>query len=615
MGGMIDGRRASAHGKDEARGSMTPDTARRAATMTTVGSAPAWRSARRAAALGVFAAILLMSAGCSAIFDFETQCESDSDCAGDRCVAGECIAGTLPCAVHTDCDQRPGVEGAVNGTELCIAGQCQALLFSHESGGGCTEMFGRASDDPANTVVIPTLQSLTGEGAAFGAATAVNGYRMATKFANESGALGQRSIVMVLCDDASDVVAAEDVATTIIERAGATSMLGPAGDTSQDVIVDVLIPKQIMSFAATTSLLYSTLVDDDLAFRVYPSDQLSLDGLEALTRRYPGSSIGLLYRSDAVVRRVLGETVRQAIVTEELSAASYVGLDPASIAAAVKQVVDDNDGEAVDLLFVIGLAETGDVVTAYREALPTGFSEKVPRIVTDAPGALIIPTVVAENPEITPRGIEAIVGAAISTQDFASLYQAIFETNDNLQLTGVFYDAAMLTILAHVAEPQASTGLELAAALRSRLTDPDGQVIEGSQGIRAFGNGVVALANGENIQYVQVAGGQPTRFDSNGDVRYPIIAGTFLDPEATFFVPLRALFNGVWLDTCSEPGGPCDAGWTSAPDDPGQACVDVGLGFLNICAPVCDLDAGVMCPTPEMTCAPQQDESALCFIQ
>lgn len=559
-------------------------------------------------------ALMLGTAGCTAIFDFDSQCERDSDCAGDRCVAGECIAGALPCAVHTDCDQRPSPDGAPSGTELCIANQCQALLFEHASGGGCTEMFGRVSDDPSNTLVIPTLQSITGEGAAFGAATALNGYRMAARFANESGAFGQRGVVMVLCDDASQPVAAEEIARTIIDRSGAISVLGPAGDTTQDVSVKVLIPKQVLSFAATTSLLYSTLVDNDLAFRVYPSDQLSLEGLEALTRRYPGSSIGLLYRSDAVVRRVLGETVRQAIVNESLSAASYIGLDPMSIASAVRQIVEGNGDEPVDLLFIIGLAETADVITAYREALPDGFSTKLPRIVTDAPGALIIPTVVAENPEITPFDIEAIVGAAISTEDFASLYQAIFETNENLQLTGVFYDAAMLTILAHAAVPQAQTGADLAAALRARLTDPEGQVIAGSNGIRAFGNAVVALANGRNIQYVQVAGGQPTQFDENGDVRYPIIAGTFLDAEATFFIPLRVLFGGVWLDACSEPGMACNGGWTDAPDDAGQLCVDVGLGLLSICAPRCTADGGVMCPIEEMMCMPQSEDLALCFL-
>lgn len=579
-----------------------------------VWTAPA-RSGR--ASLWMFGLLISLGfgAGCTAIFDFETQCEGDGDCGNDRCVAGECIAGALPCALHTDCDQRPAADGAPNGTELCIAGQCQALLFEHESGGGCTEMFGQVSDDPANTLVIPTLQSITGEGAAFGAETALNGYRMAARFANESGGLGQRTVVMVLCDDASDPTAAEDIARTIIDRSRATSMLGPAGDTNQDVIVNVTIPKQVMIFAASTSLLYSTLIDNDLAFRVFPSDQLSLEGFEALTRRYPDASIGLLYRSDAVVRRVLGETVRQAIVGESLSAASYVGLDSSSIAAAAQQIVDGNEGEAVDLLFVIGLAETGDVVSAYRDALPNGFAQKAPRIVTDAPGALIIPTVVAEIPEITPLDIEAIVGAAISTEDFASLYQAVLETNENLQLTGVFYDAAMLTILSHVAAPQARRGVELAAALRARITSPDGEMIAGSDGIRAFGNAAVALANAQNIQYVQVAGGRPTRFDANGDVGYPIIAGTFLDAEATFFQPLRVLFSGVWLDACAEPGAACGAGWTTGEDDPGQACVDVGLGLLSICAPVCDPDAGIMCPVEEMTCAPQQDESALCFIQ
>ena len=553
--------------------------------------------------------------GCTAVFDFEKQCDADSDCAGDRCIAGECIAGALQCTLHTDCDQRPAVDGTPNGTELCIAGQCEVMLFEHESGGGCTELFGRVTEDPAKTLVIPTLQSMTGEGSAFGPETALNGYRMAARFANESGGLGQRSVVMVLCDDASQARAAEEIAGTIIERTGATSMLGPTGEVSQDAILNVTIPNDVMIFGATSSLLFSTLVDNDLAFRVYPSDRLSLEGFESLARRYPNSSIGLMYREDVLVRRVLAESLIQALFNERVTAAGYEGADATSIAAAAKEIADGNGGAPVDLLFIMGLGETADAVVAYRDALPMGFTQAQPRIVTDAPGALTIPSVVAAIDEITPFDMEAIVGAAISTEDFAALLRAAFDTNENLQLAGVFYDAAMLTLFAHAAVPEAQSGRELAAAMRARVTAPTGQPVQGSNGILAFGNAAVALANGGAIQYIQAAGGRPTAFDANGDVGYPIVAGTFPNADTSFFFPLRALFNGIWLDACTEPGSACGQGWTAEDDDPGQACVDVGLGLLSICAPLCDPDANVMCPIEEMTCAPQQDESALCFIQ
>jgi hypothetical protein len=92
----------------------------------------------------------------------------------------------------------------------------------------------------------------------------------------------------------------------------------------------------------------------------------------------------------------------------------------------------------------------------------------------------------------------------------------------------------------------------------------------------------------------------PTRFDTNGDVDYPIIAGTFTDSAASMFVPLRLLFGDIWLDACFAPDEPCERGWTDAAEDPGQTCFQIDGFELGICAPNCT--PMVACPVATMSC-------------
>jgi ABC-type branched-subunit amino acid transport system substrate-binding protein len=554
--------------------------------------------------------LLVVLTSCSAFFDFDSQCENDGDCDGDRCFQGQCLTGPLPCASHFECDQNADL----TGTELCIQGGCQQVIFDHPSGGGCSEMFGRLTDDPDNTLVVPILVSLAGGGSGFGPLTAANGFRMAARFANDSRGLGQRSVVMLICNDVSQFEAAEEVTRTVIERTGALSLLGPTGDNGLNGVLNVLVPNEVMLFTASPSLVVTNLVDNDLAFRTVPSDQLSLTGFEALPARLPDARIALMYRTDIITRRVLGEATAQALSDRLVASASYEG-DAESYRAAATAIVEASGPEPVDLLIIVGQDEQGEVVNAYRDALPNGFENALPRIFTDTLGALSVASIIETNPDLTPFDIEAVLGAVVATDGFTSLYDANFNTDANLQLAGLFYDAAMLTLLAHAAAPDAKTGTELVRALRERVTAPNGMPIAGSDGVSAFGNAAAVLARGESIQYVQAAGGQPTRFDDKGDVPYPIISGTFLDPESTFFLPLRYLAGPVWLDACIGPGQPCTGGWTDAEDDPGQSCLASGIEGLGFCAPNCAPMGEASCPVDEMSCQPTEGEAGLCRVE
>ena len=609
---------------------------------------------------------MLPLAGCSAIFGFEEQCTTAADCTGpgQQCLSNLCVSpavaglqdmgamttttgpdmasGTdmaerdaqsgmvdasmemgptkMTCGTHQDCGVVTGSNGTItkNEGQLCIKGFCEQVLFK-EGKGECDELYGAVSVNPADTIVVPAVNELTGTAAAVGQRNTLDGYKLAFDVINDLGFLGSRRAVLLSCDNNTDLETAVAVMERAIEVTGAISVLGPGfADIADEVAARVSIPKGVLGFTRSTSTRYSTLPDpQDVAFRTIPNDTQSLVGIVALMKRFGPKQVGLFYREDQLSIEVGGKAAIQKIneIGIQVVAGPYDGRDPESIKAAAQAVANATDSEGDPLDYIIlfpGQEDLDDVVRAYVTALRNGFTNKVPLFITPTAGSRELPLIAPSrdksstgaHPKINPAlDLNAIVGNATVTTGFEQFFK--LETNKDVfnTITAINYDSAMLLLLAHVAAGPpapggpALTGQDLSKAMRARILDLKAPEMV-SWDRTSLTEAGARLSTGQTILYKLSAGGAVATINAAGDAEFQIVAAAYADNTFDTLFPARVLLPGGWLDFCSMVGSQCATKWTRRADEPPQACVPPPSPVLptNICLPVCKVDGSLPCP-------------------
>ena len=583
----------------------------------------------------IFIAVGLLS-GCWFANDFSA---CGPECAG-QCVDGICVAthdagggdttnepdqdeDKTACTTHFECDQTSTLEG----TELCLGGFCETVIFDDGDDGGCEELVMSAdgsvelSASPENTLVIPALASLSGS--VQNSRAPLTGLRMAVDLANKSGAFGVREVAFLLCDDTGDEQTAIAMADRLITLTGAPSFYshGAQGGYAATLTASIA-EKNVMVFSQAADVGLQA-VPGDLNFRIFPKDQTLVTGMIALTRRYGPDRILIAYpegvaQYDALALALLTELSTLTLVND-------APFDPSEPEAAGMLMSTASNGlNPADFVIFLGSENLPRVLLEYRNALGNGFDNITPRIITNSTGASAIPDIVSAagqtpiHQNLTPNRVELIAGAANPTAAYDTLYEATFGAGATGQASSLAFDATFALLAAHLAAPGADSGQELAAALRQAFVPSDDATLVAPSALM-FTEAGPLLGSGMPINYEMATGGDPLQFSESGDFEFPIAAATTPTGDPQLYAPTRVLIPGtdLWLDFCEDdPENPfldCPSGWTDEPDDPGQSCLPPQQeGGFGTCMPKCDV-AAASCPHMALTCVPiPQAPSNIC---
>ena len=506
------------------------------------------------------------------------------------------------CTVHTDCDQTIDLAG----TELCVQGFCEQVLFEEGTSGVCDEIFlgeGEQLDiSPEDTIIIPVISSLSGASNQQGRLIAVKAYKLAVQNANASGALGGRKVALIMCDDYTNEEVSRKISKKLLDRTKAISFLGYNFDGGLSLgVTPPITSRGVLAFINSTDIGYSTLPDDDLAFRNLPSDSLSIEAIKSLVQRYNPPKTGIFYRKDDPVLKLEGQTMVQAVPNAAVGAYEIGNYD---MAVESVKAVTIGLNKPVDILIGIGSQELPDAISAYKGINATDYFS-ASRVFVPAISAFNILTLKSIT-GLPDHRVEMTTGAANTTQAFRTLFMSEYDAFDDVAPS--LYDSAMFVLLAHAGAPSATTGAELRDVIRSKFVDnmtasADDVTFEASS-VNGFAQAVAGLNDGKKIKYLGAAGGAPILFGPEGDVRYNQIAGTF---TTNGFVVTRIFLGPGSIDLCTGDliGGDCAQGYTDDGADPGQSCLPLPQNFppipnTGICLPRCG--PGKTCPSPIFVC-------------
>ena len=622
---------------------------------------------------GALCLLALFVSGCTALFDFSSECSSAQDCAGGatmECVQGLCVATSAPptdggvivdasgdmtvvvpdmdtepdtgdadqgvdqgapkmaCETHQACGLVANGDGTFEGDSLCVDGFCEQVLFT-QGEGGCRDLYGQVSDDPENTIIIPAVNELTGEASVVSQEATLGGYRLAFDLINGSGLLEPRRALLVSCDDNTDIATARDVMNRILDATNALAVLGPGFDDIADAVVsEVTASRRVLNFTRSTSSRQSNIPNSDLVFRVIPTDRQSIEGIIALLKRFEPRTVAMFFRSDKPSTNAFGQEFRL-ILEEEIDGTvrtrPYNLNDDKSIEDATKRMANDLGAPADYVILVSGQDDLVTVASSYRQAFSTGFTEKAPVFITPVTGARELP-LVGNNPGLDlARNLEAVIGFYEASERFNALYQSREGSPPFNVLVRVNYDSAMLTLLSFIAAPEATTGGELAQALRTKLTDPDGTAFVADDITQIAAPVLGKLARGETIQYL-LSNGIPLRFTAQGDAIFPLYSIAYKETNfSSESVYAKRVYqgNGFWIDLCDGLNMVCPNRWDNQPvrpamgTPPDQFCAPRGPMPPGICLPVCSTMMGAMkaCPLPApfFTCSMAGGGAELCL--
>ena len=358
----------------------------------------------------------------------------------------------------------------------------------------------------AGEITVGSAAAVTGPIAELVVAIA-NARNLAASHVNEQGGLlGGDTYRLVLGDSQCDPKAAVDVGAKLVNVEQAVAVIGPnCSGATNGMAQSVTIPAGVVMLSDTaTAPSISDLDDNDLVFRVAPSDAYQGRSLAELAWEHGYRKLAVTYSNDDYNSGLAG--VFSAAFTElggtitgneahEPGKASYRA-ELATLAA----------GEAEGLALFAYFGSSG--ITILRNSLENALFGKF----LGADGMMdtsVIEQIGADN----LRGNIMLSQPASDTGESYKAFAAAFD-NPDAPFVAHGYDIAFLTALAIEKAGSADHGM-ISAALRDVANAP-GTVIRPGEWAKAK----EAIAAGEDINYEGASGA--IEFDENGDV-----AGTY----------------------------------------------------------------------------------------
>lgn len=395
--------------------------------------------------------------------DIDGDCASRANGAGAVCRDGACIASSTgpsneagvvgECTVNTECVAKLGSEFAV-----CEKSQKKCVTLTSED---CTKIHGDYKND--NAILIGTLfrQGATAgdEGASPDALAAIE--LAFDEFKNARGGLPDpaggtaRPLVAVECNTVVDHIRA---AKHLAENLRVPAIIGAA---SSYITIQVAegVTKNTGTFLISpyaSSPFLSTLPDNDLVWRTYPSDALQAKAIPRLvdeiiaspgfTGARPGQPayrVGIVYKDDTYGQGLLqivtetlrfnGKSAKQNQDEGNFATFSYPNTeDPAFAAYDFTQVASEvvSSGAPFDIVMLLGTSEATKVFSFVESQVPGGT----------APPYYIMPDGIASAPSLA-LAIENIVKGG--STDSKSLRKRIRGSIVNV-FSGPLFDAFSL---------------------------------------------------------------------------------------------------------------------------------------------------------------------------
>lgn len=379
---------------------------------------------------------------------------------------------------------------------LLIAGAVVALT-------GLVPVTATAADE----VRIGALFGVTGPIANFVPAL-IDAASLAIDQANtEGGVLDGRTVRLVVGDTQGAAQGAVDAATKLVNVDGVTALVGAL--TSGAAIAaanSVSIPSGVLQISpSATAPDYRQLDDNDVAFRVAPSDDYQGRILAKLVRDQGIGRVALTYVNNDYGAGT-AETFRIAFTAAGGTITADQAHEPNK--SSYRSELATLAGGNPDALVVIAYAADSGI-TIIRQSLENGFFDRF--IGTDGlRDDLLIQQIGAENLAGSFFTAPTAPPETAATEAFATAYGAAYDTSADKLFAPQTYDATMLALLA-IEKAGSTDRAAVRAALRDVANAP-GEVV----GPGDWAKAKALIAEGKDIDYVGASG--PIEFDGAGDV-------------------------------------------------------------------------------------------------
>lgn len=371
---------------------------------------------------------------------------------------------------------------------------------------GAVLAFGAGAASAQDAVRIGALGGFTGPIASL-APPIVDAGQMAADQVNEQGGiLGGRTLELVQGDSGCAEQAAVDAANKAVNLDQVTAVFGPMCSGAYIAAANsTVIPAGVtMVSASATAPTVTTLDDNDLAFRVVPSDayqgganarHLLSQGIDNVAVTYVNNDYG----------QGLAESFRTAFEAGGGTITAFEAHEDAK--ASYRSELATLAGGGSDTLVVFGYAD-GSGLTVIRQALENAFFErfvggdgmKADSLIREL-GAGNIANMIISAP------------AAVPDTESKRLFDEAFAERGG-STDGVFvgqgYDAVFLLALA-IEKAGSADRAGISAALREVASAPGEPILPGE-----WEKAVELIAAGQDIDYKGVTGDH--EFDENGDV-------------------------------------------------------------------------------------------------
>jgi len=362
-----------------------------------------------------------------------------------------------------------------------------------------------ASPVYAGEVKIGVLNALTGPIPDL-SAVILEAELAAAAYINANGGMwGGDTLVLASGDSGCDAKAGVDAATKIVNVEQASIIVGPlCSGATIGATQAVTIPAGVVNISpSATSPAITGLDDNDLVFRVCPSDAYQGVTIAKLARSMGYSRLAATYANDdynAGLHDVFVKAFEElgGIITKdqmhEANKASY-----RSELAGLSWSLEKGEPEALALFAYYN----GSGITIMRQSLENGFFNKF--IGGDG---MIAQEVIDEIGADNLGGAVFTKGTADTTSSHFKTFAGLFDRPSD-PYTAQAWDAVMIAALA--LESAGSATRDLIAHVRSVANAPGVEV-----GPADWAKAKALLAAGEEINYQGIAGAN--EFDVNGDV-------------------------------------------------------------------------------------------------
>ena len=362
-----------------------------------------------------------------------------------------------------------------------------------------------ASPVYAGEVKIGVLNALTGPIPDL-AAVILEAEQAAVAHINANGGMwGGDTLVLASGDSGCDAKAGVDAANKIVNVEQASIIVGPlCSGATIGATQAVTIPAGVVNISpSATSPAITGLDDNDLVFRVCPSDAYQGVTIAKLARSMGYSRLAATYANDdynAGLHDVFVKAFEElgGIITKdqmhEANKASY-----RSELAGLSWSLEKGEPEALALFAYYN----GSGITIMRQSLENGFFNKF--IGGDG---MIAQEVIDEIGADNLGGAVFTKGTADTTSSHFKTFAGLFDRPSD-PYTAQAWDAVMIAALA--LESAGSATRDLIAHVRSVANAPGVEV-----GPADWAKAKALLAAGEEINYQGIAGAN--EFDVNGDV-------------------------------------------------------------------------------------------------